>query len=190
MLLFLPFSCQIPKTLVSSFHRRSVDDFPDFLCFFFLFFLHLHLVDIPTFEAHVARVAAAGVGPLIAGSMGEASHLSHAERVRLIHAGRKALDTAGFPNVPIIVGTGSGSTRETVELSQEAADAGADYAIVITSGYFAGALAGNKEALKAFFREVSAKSPIPVMIYNCESASSSTSLHVDALDRPRSIRWH
>jgi 4-hydroxy-2-oxoglutarate aldolase len=122
--------------------------------------------DVQTFENHVLRVAKAGVGPVIAGSMGEALHLSHAERVRLIHAARKALDNAGYTEMPTIVGTGAGSLRETLELTQDAATAGADYAIVIASGYFAGAL--NRTALKAFFLEVAQRSPIPVIIYNCK----------------------
>lgn len=102
--------------------------------------------------------------------MGEAIHLSRSERVKLIHTARKALDNAGFNHVPIIAGTGAGSTRETLEITNEAAAAGADYVIVITSGYFAAALVNNRAALKAFFVEVSEKSPIPVMIYNCSSA--------------------
>ncbi|KAF8077874.1 hypothetical protein FPV67DRAFT_1463280 [Lyophyllum atratum] len=136
-------------------------------------------LDLPTFEAHVARVAAAGVAPVIAGSMGEAIHLSHAERVRLIHAGRKALDNAGFPNFPVIVGTGAGSTRETIELGNEAAAAGADYAIVIASGYFAGAL--TRAALKAFFLEVAQKCPIPVILYNFPGASGGIDLDSDLI---------
>jgi L-threo-3-deoxy-hexylosonate aldolase len=136
-------------------------------------------LDIPTFEAHVARVAAAGIAPVIAGSMGEAIHLSHAERVRLIHAGRKALDNAGFPNLPTIVGTGAGSTRETIELGNAAAAAGADYAIVIASGYFAGAL--TRSALKAFFVEVAQKSLIPVIIYNFPGASGGIDLDSDLI---------
>ncbi|PPQ93278.1 hypothetical protein CVT25_015276 [Psilocybe cyanescens] len=138
-------------------------------------------LDIPTFESHVTRLAAAGVGPLIAGSMGEAIHLSHSERVKLIHAARKALDNAGLGHVPIIAGTGAGSTRETLELTNEAAAAGADYSIVITSGYFAGALANDKVALKAFFVEVSEKSPIPVMIYNYPGASGGIDLDSDLI---------
>ncbi len=101
--------------------------------------------------------------------MGEAIHLSHTERMRIVKAARDALDAAGFTQVPIIVGTGAGSTRETVELTNEAAAAGADYSIVIASGYFAGAYGNNQKALKAFWTEVAAKSPIPVMIYNCKS---------------------
>ncbi|KAG6917959.1 hypothetical protein DXG01_017143 [Tephrocybe rancida] len=136
-------------------------------------------LDIPTFEAHVARVAGAGVAPVIAGSMGEASHLSHAERLKLIHAARKALDGAGFPDFPVIVGTGAGSTRETIELGNEAAAAGADHAIVITSGYFAGAL--TRAALKAFFVEVAQKCPIPVIIYNYPGASGGIDLDSDLI---------
>lgn len=128
--------------------------------------------DIPAFTAHVLRVAKSGVRPLLTGSMGEAHHLSHGERVTLIKAARHALDEGGFPNVPIIAGTGAGSTRETIQLCREAADAGADYTIVIASGYFAGVLASNKKALKAFWTEVAAKSPIPVVIYNCTSSFS------------------
>lgn len=107
------------------------------------------------------------MNPLLAGSMGEGLHLSHSERITLIQTARRALDGAGFEEVPIIAGTGAGSTRETVELCKEAAEAGADFVIVITSGYFSGVLANNTKALKAFFSEVAAKSHLPVIIYNC-----------------------
>lgn len=136
---------------------------------------------MPSFEAHVVRTANSGVGPLIAGSMGEAIHLSHSERVTLIHAGRKALDNAGLNHVPIIAGTGAGSTRETIELTSDAAAAGADYAIVIASGYFAGVLANNRLALKAFWVEVAEKSPIPVMIYNYPGASGGIDIDSDLI---------
>ena len=55
-----------------------------------------------------------------------------------------------------------------MELCIEAESAGVDYVLVITGGYFAGALKNNKEALKGFYKEVSEKSPVPVLIYNCE----------------------
>ena len=132
-------------------------------------------VDLESFTSHVVRLAKAGVQPLISGSMGEAIHLSHQERASLIKAARVALDHAGLVDVPIVAGTGTGSTRETIELCIEAAEAGADYTIVIASGYFAGVLAGNKKALKAFWTEVSSKSPIPVIIYNCASLIFSVS---------------
>lgn len=118
-------------------------------------------------KKHVVRVAQSGCGILVCGSMGEAHHLSPAERVQVIKAAREALDSAGFQDTPIVAGTGVGSTRETIQLTKEAAQAGADYSIVIPSGYFAGALGPDRKALKGFFKEVSEASPIPVMVYNC-----------------------
>lgn len=126
-------------------------------------------IDLDAFKAHVVRVASAGVGPLLAGSMGEAHHISHDERIELIKAARAALDEAGLTDVPLIAGTGAGSTRETVFLSKQAAEAGADAVIVIASGYYAGVLANSRAALKAFWTEVAEKSPLPVIIYNCAS---------------------
>ncbi|OSD01527.1 dihydrodipicolinate synthetase [Trametes coccinea BRFM310] len=138
-------------------------------------------LDLQAFSSHIIRLAKAGVRPLLSGSMGEAHHLSPAERVTLIKTARQALDEAGFTSIPIIAGTGAGSTRETVQLSVQAAQAGADYAIVICSGYFAGALAGNKKALKAFWTEVSEKSPIPIIIYNYPGASGGIDLDSDLI---------
>jgi 4-hydroxy-2-oxoglutarate aldolase len=133
---------------------------------------------------HVIRMARAGVGVVVAGTMGEAIHLTHAERHTLLKAARKTLDTAGFPQVPLIVGTGAGSTRETVDLCVQAARAGADYCLVIASGYFAGTWGGNRSALKAFFKEVAERSPIPVMLYNCESYLPSDFRRTDRNCRP------
>lgn len=113
-------------------------------------------------------MALAGAGPVIAGSMGESIHLSHTDRTELISAARRALDNAGLSTVPIIAGTGAGSTRETLQLTKQAASAGADYVLIIASGYFSGLLAMNKSALKAYWKEVAEKSPIPVMLYNCK----------------------
>jgi len=101
--------------------------------------------------------------------MGEAHHLSPEERVAVIKATRETLDAAGFPSLPIIAGTGVGSTRETIARTKEAAEAGADYAIVIPSGYFAATLGPDRKALKRFFQDVTEASTIPIMVYNCET---------------------
>ncbi|KAG0692909.1 hypothetical protein DFH29DRAFT_1042895 [Suillus ampliporus] len=122
-------------------------------------------LDIPSFESHVIRITTVGVGVLLAGLMGEAIHLSHEERITLIKTARKALD-AGLVNVPVITGISAGSTRESIELANEAAAAGADYTIAIASSYFA---------------EVSSKSPILVTIYNYPSASGGINLDSDLI---------
>lgn len=111
-------------------------------------------------------MATANVGILICGSMGEAHHLTPDERLQLLRAARNALDGANFTTVPIIVGTAVGSTRETIRLTKDAAEAGADYAIVIPSGYYAASF--DRKAIKGFYQDVAEASPIPVMVYNCE----------------------
>lgn len=68
----------------------------------------------------------------------------------------------------LLTGSGGNTTRQTIANSKAAADAGADIAIVIPPGYFAGAL--NKAAIKTFFADVASASPIPVMIYNYPGA--------------------
>lgn len=123
--------------------------------------------DLEALEKHVVYLALAGVRPLLAGTMGEGLHLARGERATIIHSARRALDREGFLDVPIIVGTGGGSTRETIVLCEEVAAAGADAAIVITPGYFAGVLANHRRALKEFYTEVAEKSPVPIMVYNC-----------------------
>lgn len=95
-----------------------------------------------------------------------ASHLMDNERTAVIKASREALDEAGFESVPLLVGTGGGSAKHTLKLAKEAKEAGADYSIVITPGYFAFAMASNKAAIKGFFDQVLDNSALPVMIYN------------------------
>ncbi|GAA5907823.1 hypothetical protein JCM5296_005795 [Sporobolomyces johnsonii] len=124
-------------------------------------------LDLDTFKKHVQYVAGAGVGIVALGSMGEAVQLEHAERNQVVEAARSALDAdPKLAKVPLIVGTGASSTRETIQLSKEAAERGADFCMVITPGYYAGAF--SKEALKTYFLDVAEASPIPVIIYNCK----------------------
>ena len=81
-------------------------------------------IDTATTEKHAVNLARAGVaGIVVQGSNGEAVHLDRAERKLIASVTRKALDNAGFDKLPVIVGTGVQSTRETIILSKDAADA-------------------------------------------------------------------
>ena len=66
--------------------------------------------------------------------------------------------------MPILAGAGQASTRETIKLAKEAASAGADHVIVVPGGYYAGALRSDPSALKQFFVDVAAESPLPVCV--------------------------
>jgi len=141
-------------------------------------------LDLETFKTHVVKVAAAGVGLVVSGTMGEAHHLTPSERIVLIKTARSALDEASpsLAQLPIIAGTGSGSTRQTIDLTRDAYDAGADYAIVIMSGFFAGTLANNRRALKAYWSDVAKSSPMPLLIYNYPGAAGGIDLQSDLIE--------
>ena len=122
-------------------------------------------VDLQTVASHGVRLAKAGVvGITTQGSNGEAVHLTRDERQLVTKATRDALDGAGFADLPIIVGCGAQSTRETVELCKEAQTAGGDYALVLPPSYYRASY--SKASLLDHFRDVATASPIPILIYN------------------------
>ncbi|KAH8914370.1 dihydrodipicolinate synthetase [Atractiella rhizophila] len=138
-------------------------------------------LDLDAFRKHITRLAKAGMGICVQGTNGEAIHLEPEERVTLIKTAREVLDSLGLHDAPIIAGTGGGSTRETIKLCKQAAEAGADCCLVITPGYFGVTFKDKPEALKAFFWDVADASPIPVMLYNFPNASSGIDLNSDVI---------
>jgi 4-hydroxy-2-oxoglutarate aldolase len=137
-------------------------------------------LDLKTIGEHAVRLAEAGIqGITTQGSNGEAVHMSHKERNLVTSATRKALDEAGFGWMPIVVGCGAQSTRETVELCHEAYEAGGDYALVLPPSYYAGLHA--KETVMTFFQDVASASPIPIVIYNYPPAAGGIDLSSDAI---------
>ncbi|UKZ81486.1 hypothetical protein TrVFT333_009258 [Trichoderma virens FT-333] len=124
-------------------------------------------------------VTAPGILPVVSASMGEAVHLTPRERIKLIQTLRNALDSIELQNTPIVAGVGGNSTRETIQLARDAAAAGADFALVIAPGYWAGYLKGNPAATKRFFVDVAAGSPIPVVIYNFPPVAAGIDLESD-----------
>ncbi|KAI1776125.1 putative dihydrodipicolinate synthase [Hypoxylon cercidicola] len=146
------------------------------------FFTSAEDLDLAAFASHVKFTALAGTIPVVAGSAGEAAHLSSAERTTLIQTARQTLDSCGLDHVPIVAGVGASSTRETVQLATLAKDAGADYGMVIPPGYYAGALQANGgEALRRFFVDVAEASPLPIVMYNFPGVSGGIDLDSDLI---------
>ncbi|KAK7520304.1 dihydrodipicolinate synthetase [Phyllosticta citriasiana] len=107
-------------------------------------------LDLDTTASHAIRLAQAGeAGITTQGSNGEAVHLSNQERKQISATTREALDAAGFPTVPVMVGCGAQSTRETIQLCRDAYDAGGDYALVLPPAYYQGLF--NQDSIKSFF---------------------------------------
>jgi 4-hydroxy-2-oxoglutarate aldolase len=137
-------------------------------------------LDLKTISEHSIRLANSGVqGILTQGSNGEAVHLSHLERRLVTAATRAALDNAGYPDIPIIVGCGAQSVRETVELCRDAALSGGDYAMILPPSYYRSLYAA--ETPINFFEAVADESPIPVLIYNFPGGASGVDLDSDVI---------
>jgi 4-hydroxy-2-oxoglutarate aldolase len=64
----------------------------------------------------------------------------------------------------IIAGTGMQSTQGTIEFTNLAAGAGADYALVVTPFYFKDQMTADN--LESYYREVAEDSSIPILMYN------------------------
>ncbi len=92
------------------------------------------------------------------GTTGESATLSYDEHNRVIDI---TIEAVGG-RVPVIAGTGSNSTSETIMLTKHAEKAGADAALLITPYY-------NKptqEGLYRHYRAVSEAVDIPLILYN------------------------
>jgi len=95
-------------------------------------------------------------GLVVAGTTGEASTLSDAEKLTLL---RIALREAG--NAPVVAGTGSNDTAHSVHLTRAAAEMGAAAALVVTPYY-------NRPPRAGIVAHVAAVAEVglPVILYN------------------------
>ena len=144
------------------------------------FFKENEDLDLSAIRKHALRLAKAGVVGLVTqGSNGEAVHLSHSERKLVTQTTRQALIDAGFRSLPVIVGCGSQSTRETIELCREALASGGDYALILPPSYYKPM--HKPSTILEFFRDVADSSPIPVMIYNYPGAVAGIDLSSDVI---------
>ncbi len=95
------------------------------------------------------------------GTTGESATLTHDEHKLVVELTVKKVDK----RVPVIAGTGSNSTKEAIEFTQHASEAGADGALLITPYY-------NKptqEGLYQHFKNISQNVDIPIVLYNVPS---------------------
>ncbi|EFX01421.1 dihydrodipicolinate synthetase family protein [Grosmannia clavigera kw1407] len=139
-------------------------------------------VDTDTVARHAVRLARSGVAGLATqGSNGEAVMLTHAERQLVTRTTRVALDEAGFSRLPIIVGCGCQSTRETIAYCHEAWASGGDFALVLPPSYYGPLFAS--ETIESYFKAVADASPIPILIYNYPGGANGVDLSSDAIVR-------
>jgi 2-keto-3-deoxy-L-rhamnonate aldolase len=121
-------------------------------------------VDVETQVQHAIFLARAGIaGIVLLGSTGEAVHLTAVERVSLISAVRKGLAHSGFPEYPILAGTSTQSMEEAIVQIGQAKQAGAQWAMVLAPGYFAGAHC-SQDGIFKFFETIAERSELPILV--------------------------
>lgn len=100
-------------------------------------------------------------GYLVCGSTGESVYLTESEKIFLWEEVAKFTPSDRL----LLAGTGMESVRETVHLTNLAAERGYKCAMVRTPHYYKNLL-NNLEAQALFYRSVADRAKIPVMIYN------------------------
>ena len=123
-------------------------------------------LDIETITRHVNFLCAAGVhGIVCMGSTGEAVHLSDGERQLVLRTARKAIDGSSS-KAKLVAGCSKESVRDTVQLVKQAAESGAEYALVLPPSYFLAWTVNRADVISSFYTKVADHSPIPIIIYN------------------------
>lgn len=102
----------------------------------------------------LGEAGVAGIVPC--GTTGESATLSFEEHKQVVEI---AVDCS---KVPVIAGTGSNNTREAIELTKHAADAGADAALLITPYYNK----PNDRGMFEHYKTIAEKCNIPIILYN------------------------
>jgi len=116
-------------------------------------------IDEEAYRAFIEWQIEQGIDGLVpCGTTGEAATMNHEEQGRIISI---CVDQAKG-RVPVVAGAGSNSTKEAIQLTKLAKDAGADAALQITPYYNKPTPGGLVEHFKAIAKEVS----MPFVIYN------------------------
>jgi len=118
-------------------------------------------IDEGAFRANLERYVGIGfAGVMVAGTTGEAPLLTGPERLRLTELARSIVG----PGELVVTGTGLESTRETIRLSLEAIEHGADMVLVVTPWYYKAKM--DEPALVTHYRRVADALPRPLLIYS------------------------
>jgi 4-hydroxy-2-oxoglutarate aldolase len=99
-------------------------------------------------------------GFLVLGSNGEAVFLNEKEKMKVIETSRESIPKSKI----MMVGTGTEATHGTIQFTNQAAQMGADCALVVTPYYFKGSM--RPQILYEHFIAVAESSKIGILIYN------------------------
>jgi 4-hydroxy-2-oxoglutarate aldolase len=99
-------------------------------------------------------------GFVVMGSNGESVFLTRDEKLKLVEAVKKNISDDKL----LIAGTGSDSIKETISLSNNAADCGVDYVLILPPSFYKSEM--KSIAFIKYYTSVADKIKIPMIIYN------------------------
>ncbi len=118
-------------------------------------------LDREALRANVEKWNETGLaGYVVAGSNGESVLLEAEEVLAIVRVVRDA----ALPDQHVIAGTGRQSTAATIRLTEKAAEAGAEVALVMTPSFYAKQM--TPPALIHHYEMLADASPVPILIYN------------------------
>ncbi|MGJ9381917.1 4-hydroxy-tetrahydrodipicolinate synthase [Salipaludibacillus sp. CF4.18] len=103
-------------------------------------------------------------GLVVAGTTGESPTLTNEEKLSLFRYIVEVVDG----RIPVIAGTGSNSTKASVELTKLATQTGVDGVMLVNPYYNK----PNQEGLYLHFKKVAESTNLPVMLYNIPGRSA------------------
>ena len=122
-------------------------------------------LDFNALEALIEWHIESGTNGIVSvGTTGESATVSVPEHLKIINKTINFVDG----RVPVIAGTGGNSTQEAIELTQTAAELGADYALLVTPYYNK----PNQEGLFRHFIKIADSAEIPQILYNVPSRTA------------------
>lgn len=118
-------------------------------------------------------------GLVVSGTTGESPTLSEQEKLDLFRFAVKVVDG----RVPVIAGTGSYNTRDSIILTKQAENAGVDGIMLVTPYYNK----PSQEGMYQHFKAIAQSTSLPIVLYNIPGRSV-VNLSVETVIRLSAIR--
>lgn len=127
-------------------------------------FDHNEDIDFPATRNLINYLISNGTqGLVVSGTTGESPTLTDEEKVQLFKFTVEVVNG----RVPVIAGTGSYSTKASINLTKQATDAGVDGIMLVVPYYNK----PSQEGLYQHFQKIAATTSLPIMLYNIPGRS-------------------
>lgn len=169
-----------PRQMAAYSSKQPHVPSPGVWCPTVTFFNHANdQLDLSSQAKYFSYLASSGLTGIavLGSSSSEASLLTREERFVIMATARKAVGSC----FPVMAGVGGGgSTKQTVQLAEDAAKAGADYVMVLPPACF-GRVGTSMEVVRRYYVEVAKRSPLPIVMVNSPAACNGVDMDSETM---------